>query len=94
MIEAEQTEESGQTVRNDRLIAAAEQAHNYRDIRSLKDVNQHLLKELEHFFVSYHALSGSRFRVLGVKGPKRARRQLRRARRNRKSRNEREPGRE
>jgi inorganic pyrophosphatase len=46
----------------------------------LKDINQHLLKELEHFFVSYHALSGSSFRILGLRGPKRARKQIRRAR--------------
>ena len=86
VIEAEQTEADGRTVRNDRIIAVAQQAHDYRDIHSLKDINQHLLKELEHFFVSYHALSGSRFRILALRGPKRARKHVQKARRNAKQR--------
>ncbi len=48
VIEAEQTED-GQTVRNDRLIAVADDAHDYRDIHSLADINDNLLKELSIF---------------------------------------------
>ncbi len=72
VIEAEQTEESGKTVRNDRLIAVAQDAHNYRDVQAADDINQNLLKELGHFFVSYHQMRKSRFKVNGTAGPKQA----------------------
>src|ERR1044072_9986204 len=52
VIEAEQTEDKGKTVRNDRLIAVAQDAHNYQDVQSPDDINENLLKELGHFFVS------------------------------------------
>ena len=37
VIEAEQTEK-GKTVRNDRLVAVAKNAHDYRDLRTLTDL--------------------------------------------------------
>src|SRR5436190_4303514 len=43
VLEAEQTED-GETIRNDRLIAVAEPAHDYGDLRTLRDVNANLLK--------------------------------------------------
>jgi inorganic pyrophosphatase len=43
-----------------------------KDVHSLKDLNQHLLKEIEHFFVSYNAMSGKEFKVLGWHGPHKA----------------------
>src|SRR3954466_14517107 len=55
VIEANQTED-GQTFRNDRLVAVAENAHNYRDLQSLKDMNENLLDELVHFFESYNQM--------------------------------------
>ncbi len=75
VIEGTQTE-SGTTTRNDRLIAVAKPAHDYRDLKSLKDINENLLKELEHFFISYNSVSGKEYRILGLRGPKRARRLL------------------
>jgi inorganic pyrophosphatase len=71
VIEAEQTED-GETVRNDRLLAVATEAHDYRDVRTPKDINANLLKELEHFFVSYNECKGKKFTLLGVRGAKRA----------------------
>lgn len=71
VIEAEQTE-NGQTTRNDRLIAVATHSKDYSDLRSLRDVNPHLIEEIEHFFVSYNETRGKRFKPLGVHGPKRA----------------------
>jgi inorganic pyrophosphatase len=79
VIEAEQTEADGTTVRNDRLVAVADEAHDYRNIHSLKDVNDNLLKELEHFFVSYHEMHGNTFRILDLRGPKRAWKRLQKA---------------
>ncbi len=71
VIEAEQTED-GETIRNDRLIALAEHSHEYRDIRSLKDLNSKLVQEIEHFFVSYNEMAGKQFKPLGQYGPRRA----------------------
>jgi inorganic pyrophosphatase len=71
VVEAEQTE-SGQTERNDRLIAVAANSRTHRDVRALDDLNVHLLEEIEHFFVSYNAAKDSQFRVVGRQGPERA----------------------
>lgn len=72
VLEAEQTQE-GTTHRNDRLIGAAEASRTYRGIRSLGSVPEHLLEEIEHFFVSYNKERGREFRILGRFGPKRSR---------------------
>lgn len=78
VIEAEQTED-GQTERNDRLVAVAKEAHDWKDLRTLKDMNTNLLKELEHFFVSYNALKKKEFKLLATRGPNAARNLLRKA---------------
>ena len=71
VIEAEQTE-LGKTVRNDRLVAVAEEAHLYRDLRELKDVDIQLRQELDHFFASYNEMRGKRYKTLSHRGPRRA----------------------
>ena len=38
----------------------------------MSDLGKLFCKELEEFFVNYHKLSGKKFRVLGLKGPKAA----------------------
>src|SRR6185295_2455954 len=53
VVEAEQTEE-GETMRNDRLIAVAAESHNHSEVESLSQLNDYLLDEIEHFFVSYN----------------------------------------
>ena len=74
VLEAEQTEEDGETMRNDRLIAVAEKARNHKEVRSLGQLSEHLLDEIEHFFVSYNEMKGKKFKPLGRFGPKRAER--------------------
>ena len=71
VLEAEQTED-GSVVRNDRIIAVAQDAHDYADLQSLKDINANLLKELERFFISYNETRGKKFRLLAARGPKHA----------------------
>jgi inorganic pyrophosphatase len=71
VLEAEQTE-GGETERNDRLIAVAEDSHEHRDIHSLKDLNKRLIQEIEHFFVSYNEMAGKEFKPLARHGPHRA----------------------
>src|SRR5262245_4944086 len=61
VLEAEQTED-GATERNDRLIAVAEESHEHRDVRSLKDLSERLLQEIEHFFVSFNEMAGKQFK--------------------------------
>jgi inorganic pyrophosphatase len=72
VIEAEQTERDGETTRNDRLIAVVEGSRLMRKVRSLGDVNESLLDEIEHFFVSYNQAKGKEFKPLGRFGPTRA----------------------
>jgi inorganic pyrophosphatase len=72
VIEAEQTERDGKKERNDRLIAVAEKCRMYGDVNSLKDLNQQVVGEIEHFFVSYNQVKGKVFKPLGRGGPKRA----------------------
>src|SRR5687768_5101741 len=71
VIEAEQGKKKT-AVRNDRLIAVAKEATDYSNLQTHRDLNDQLLKEYEHFFVSYHALTGKEYRILDVRGPKRA----------------------
>jgi len=74
VMEAEQTEENGETTRNDRLIAIAANARNHREVRLLGQLNANLVDEIEHFFVSYNEMKGKRFTLLGRHGAQRAER--------------------
>ena len=65
VIEAEQTELDGKVERNDRLIAVASNSHVHRDIKSINDLNETLVDEIEHFFVSYNEAKGKKFKPLG-----------------------------
>ena len=76
VLEAEQTQE-GKKDRNDRLIGVAAESRAYKELTELKDVPKHLLKEIEHFFVSYNEERGRRFKVLGRFGKSRAERLVR-----------------
>ncbi len=80
MIEGEQKED-GKTQRNDRLLAVAESSHTHSDVRSVSDLNRSLLKEVEEFFVNYHTNDGTKFKVLGCKGPDAAFRQMKKSQR-------------
>ncbi|MGI9114101.1 MAG: inorganic diphosphatase [Chthoniobacterales bacterium] len=73
VIEAEQTEE-GNTARNDRLIGVAVKSRTDGDYKTLEDLSKALIDEIEHFFVSYNAAKGKKFKPLGRYGPERARR--------------------
>src|SRR5688572_15882251 len=71
VIEAEQTED-GETERNDRLLAVAANSAAHRSIKTLSDLSQDLVAQIEHFFVSYNEMKGKRFEVKGQAGQKRA----------------------
>jgi inorganic pyrophosphatase len=69
VIEAEQTERSGETTRNDRLIAVAADSRTHREVRSLADLSDILMDEVEHFFISYNEIKGKKFEPIGRFGP-------------------------
>ena len=71
VIQAKQTEKK-RTFRNDRLIAVAAESHDHHDVRSLDEIGDNLIREIEHFFVSYNTMRGRRFEPTGRAGPARA----------------------
>ena len=70
VIQAEQTEEDGTTVRNDRVLAVSTHSHIHSDIKEPKDLNSKMIEELEDFFVAYNKARGTKFKLLGVKDAK------------------------
>ncbi len=84
VIEAEQTERDGKNERNDRLIAVAAKSHIHGHLKSVDDLNSNLLDEIEHFFVSYNAVKGKKFKPLARSGSEGAQRIVERAHRTRK----------
>lgn len=74
VIEAEQTERNGDTMRNDRLIAVAADSITHQSLKSLGALDENLVEQIEHFFVSYNEIKGKQFKTLGRFGPTRGRR--------------------
>jgi inorganic pyrophosphatase len=72
VIEAEQTEEDGKTEKNDRLIAVASNSRVHKNIKSINDLNESLVDEIEYFFVSYNTAKGKEFKPLGRFGANKA----------------------
>jgi inorganic pyrophosphatase len=72
VIEATQTQK-GKKIRNDRLVGIAAESHLHRNIKTLGDVDPHLLDQIEKFFEDYNEQKGERFEPKGRHGPKRAR---------------------
>jgi inorganic pyrophosphatase len=70
-VEAEQTED-GKTIRNDRLIAVPELQFGPHMARSLKELGEERIREIERLFVSYNREEGREFKPIGRHGPKRA----------------------
>ena len=76
IIEGE-NESKKKTERNDRLVAVQESNHSYSHVKHIDDLGKTFVKELEDFFVNYHELGGSQYRILDVRGPGEARRRMR-----------------
>ena len=78
VIEAEQRPmkdaRGGKPTRNDRLIAVAHESHRHSDCRSLRDLGDGMLDEMERFFVFYNEQKGVRFTPLGRGGVAHAKR--------------------
>lgn len=67
--------EKGSTkkVRNDRLLAIADSCKMYADIRSVRELNDQVVKQIIRFFVSYNAERGKKFIPEKIVGPNKAR---------------------
>jgi inorganic pyrophosphatase len=72
VIQANQTSKEGKTTRNDRIVAVPVDCRTYRDLKSLKDLNEHRLHEIVEFFVSYNRVRGREFDVLDIGSPEAA----------------------
>jgi len=81
VIEAEQKEEGKKAIRNDRLIGVPETEKIRPRERTLADIPEAVLDQLEHFFVSYNQAEGRTFTPRGRRGPEVALRLLEKARR-------------
>ena len=69
----------GKSERNDRLIAVPILEDVPVKIRSLKELDDQMLCELEKFFVFQHKLAGEEFEVLEIIGPRKAWKLVKRA---------------
>ena len=65
--EAEQTED-GETRRNDRLIAVTSKSRAHSHVQTLRDLNESIIEEIEHFFISYNEAKGKTFEPIGRYG--------------------------
>ena len=74
VIEAEQVERDGEKVDNHRLIAVADNSWAHHDVKTIEDVSERLIEEIEHFFISYNTAKYKTFTPRGRFGAKRARR--------------------
>lgn len=73
VFEVEQTERDGATMRNDRLVAVSVESHARKDLKSLHELGDEIVEEIEHFFVSYNEMAGKKLKVLGRYAAEKAR---------------------
>jgi inorganic pyrophosphatase len=78
VIEAEQIQD-GETFRNDRLIGVAVADKERSSLDSIKELDPHILDEIEHFFKSYNEMRGRQFKPLRRAGTTAALELVRRA---------------
>jgi inorganic pyrophosphatase len=64
-LKAKQTEKDEGKEENDRLIAVSTVSTSYSEVQSLKDINENILSEIEHFFISYNKQAGKKFEPHG-----------------------------
>jgi inorganic pyrophosphatase len=72
VLEATQKEKGEKAIRNDRLVAVADASVLYSDIKSVKDLNKNMVKEIEQFFADYNRHEGKVFEALGWESARKA----------------------
>ncbi|MCJ8209176.1 inorganic diphosphatase [Mucilaginibacter sp. RS28] len=78
-IMAEQTEENGETVRNDRFLGIPEVSHLFKDHQSIDDLPEGIITQIERFFENYNEQAGKKFKVLKRQGAEEAYTTIRKA---------------
>src|ERR1700745_3855871 len=68
VIEAEQSE-SGETERNDRLIAVAAESQTHGELKRRKKLDSRLMGKMEYFFFSYTRARGKKLKPIARKDP-------------------------
>jgi inorganic pyrophosphatase len=63
-LKAEQTERNGDTMRNDRFIGVSQVSKIFADAKTLDDLPENTIDELEAFFINYNQQAGKQFKVL------------------------------
>lgn len=70
VIQAEQKAPSEKAFKkNHRLLGVSVVSHAHQRVETIDDVEQSLIQELEHFFVSYNDAQNKKFNILGRGGP-------------------------
>ena len=64
--------------RDDKIIAVHASDPRFKDFRTLKDVPEHMLLEIKHFFETYKQLQKKKVKVLNFKGVEAAHKCIRR----------------
>lgn len=77
VMEAEQTEKSGENVTNDRLIGIAVHSHQQADVNDIREISRQVMHEIEIFFATYNSERGKQFKMRSLRGPGRALKLLR-----------------
>ncbi|HEY2727194.1 MAG TPA: inorganic diphosphatase [Parafilimonas sp.] len=62
-ITAKQTEKD-KTVRNDRFLAIPEASQLFANVKSIEDLPQDIIEQLETFFINYNKIEGKKFKPL------------------------------
>ena len=71
VIRVEQTEK-GKKSQNDRLVAVATRTFEYKDVKSISELNQAMVQQMTEFLALYNKNSGKQDEVKGVDGPEQA----------------------
>lgn len=71
VIRVEQTEK-GKKSQNDRLVAVADRSFDYKDVKSISDLNKSLVEQVKEFLALYNKNSEKHDEVKGVDGPEQA----------------------
>jgi inorganic pyrophosphatase len=60
-IAAEQTEEDGEKVRNDRFLVIPEVSEQFKEVHELDDLPRGMVDQVENFFKNYNEQAGKKF---------------------------------
>jgi inorganic pyrophosphatase len=71
IIEAKQIQD-GKKETNDRLLGVAVHSYDHEYLKTIDDVSETLLAQVEAFFVSYNKQRDKKFKITGTGGPKKA----------------------